>query len=139
MNRDGDVMKRRFLRAALVLLMAGSSTLYAHHPTTRVYRMGEVATIDGVIVSLVIKSPHSYIHVQAPDRSNKLRTWAIECGDSRALRRHVDAHALKVGDRVVVTGDPAVDEGLWRLRLRKLIRPADGWQWNEPLMSVGAR
>ena len=31
----------------------------------------------------------------------------------------------------IVTGDPALDEGLWRLRMRTLVRRADGWQWNE--------
>ena len=130
-------MKRTFVGAALFAILVGRGIVAAHHPTARVYRNGEAATIHGKIVSLVVKSPHSYFYVEAPDRFNKLRVWSIECGDSRAFRRRVEEKSLKLGDVVVVTGDPALDEGLWRLRLRRLVRPADGWQWNE--MEPGAR
>lgn len=124
-------MTRTLLGATLAAILAGQGTMAGHHPTNRVYRVGEPATIEGVIISLVVKSPHSFLHVQAPDRFNKMRVWAIECGDSRAFRQRVEERFLKIGDRVAVTGDPAVDEGLWRLRLRTLVRRADGWQWNE--------
>lgn len=124
-------MKRTLLGATLAAILAGQTTIAGHHPTNRVYRVGEQTTIEGVIVSLVVKSPHSFLHVQAPDRFNKMRVWAIECGDSRVFRQRVEERSLKVGDRVAVTGDPAVDEGLWRLRMRTLVRRADGWQWNE--------
>ncbi len=124
-------MKRTLLGATLAAILAGPTTVAGHHPTNRVYRVGEQTTIEGVIVSLVVKSPHSFLHVQAPDRFNKMRVWAIECGDSRAFRQRVEERSLKIGDRVAVTGDPSVDEGLWRLRMRTLVRRADGWQWNE--------
>ncbi len=124
-------MTRTLLGATLAAILAGQATMAGHHPTNRVYRVGEQTTIEGVIVSLVVKSPHSFLHVQAPDRYNKMRVWAIECGDSREFRQRVEERSLKIGDRVAVTGDPALDEGLWRLRMRTLVRRADGWQWNE--------
>lgn len=124
-------MTRTLLGATLLAVLGGQATMAAHHPTTRVYRSGEQTTIEGVIVSLVVKTPHSFLHVQAPDRYNKMRIWAIECGDTRAFRQRVEEHSLKIGDRVTVTGDPAFDEGLWRLRLRTLVRRDDGWKWSE--------
>ncbi len=124
-------MKGMLLTAVLVSLLAGAATVEGHHPTGRLYRVDEQTTIEGVVVSLIVKSPHSFIHVEAPDRLNKTRVWAVECGDGRTFRRRVDERALKPGDRVVITGDAAIDEGLWRVRLRTLVRPADGWQWRE--------
>lgn len=124
-------MMRTLLGVTLAAILVGQVTVAGHHPTARVYRAGEQTTIEGVIVSLVIKTPHSYLHVQAPDRFNKMRIWAIECDDSRTFRQRVEERALKIGDRVAVTGEPAHDEGLWRLRLRSLVRRADGWKWTE--------
>jgi hypothetical protein len=102
-----------------------------HHSTVRLYRPDEQTTIEGVIVSLVYKAPHSFLHVEAPDRSNHMRIWAVECGNSQDLRQRVEQSALKPGDRVVVTGDTAMDEGAWRVRLRTLLRRHDGWRWHE--------
>ena len=87
--------------------------------------------IEGVVVSLVHRSPHSFIHVKAPDQHKQMRVWAVECGSAEQFRRNVLDGALKPGDDIVVTGDVGRDEGLWRLRLRSVVRPRDGWRWKE--------
>ncbi len=113
------------------VLVVGETIASGHHPTARRYRVDEQTTLDGVIVSLVYKAPHSFLHVQAPDRQNTMRVWAVECGNREELRRRVHEGSLKPGDRVVVTGDTAWDEGAWRVRLRTLTRRPDGWRWRE--------
>jgi hypothetical protein len=124
-------MNARLLGATLAVVLASHSTADGHHPTARRYRADEQTTIDGVLVSLVYKAPHSFLHVQAPDRQNNMRVWAVECGNRDELRRRVQESALKPGDRVVVTGDTSWDEGAWRVRLRTLTRRQDGWRWRE--------
>jgi hypothetical protein len=47
------------------------------------------------------------------------------------LRHTLAAASLVPGDRVIVTGDPARDTGAWRMRLRTLVRPRDGWRLSE--------
>ena len=84
-----------------------------------------------VLVSIVYRRPHSYLEVRAPDGRDQMRLWAIECGDVRQVRERVADGALRPGDRVIVTGDPARDDGQWRVRLRRLVRPDDGWEWRE--------
>lgn len=103
----------------------------AHHSTVRQYRVDEQTTIEGVLVAVIYKSPHTYLHVQAQDRHRHVRVWAVECGDARHLRPRFEEGALKPGDRIVVTGEPARDEGTWRVRMRSLLRPTDGWRWRE--------
>ena len=121
----------RILRIVLVVaVVCQTVSLAAHHAITSVYRVDEQLTIDGVVVSLVYRNPHSYLQVMAPDRMNHMRLWAVECGNQQLLRRNVSEAALKPGDRVVVTGTPGRDEGQWRLLLKTLSRPRDGWQWN---------
>src|SRR2546425_3382745 len=121
----------RILRIVLVVaVVCQTVSLAAHHAITSVYRVDEQLTIDGVVVSLVYRNPHSYLQVMAPDRMNHMRLWAVECGNQQLLRRNVSEAALKPGDRVVVTGTPGRDEGQWRLLLKTLSRPRDGWRWN---------
>jgi hypothetical protein len=36
---------------------------------------------------------------------------------------------LKPGDHVVVTGDISRTAGDFRLRMRTILRPKDGWRW----------
>ncbi len=113
------------------VVVLSSVALDAHHAVAAVYRLDEQITIEGVIVSLVYRSPHSFLHVRAPDHSKHTRVWAVECGSAEQFRRNVADGALKPGDEVVVTGDVGRDEGLWRLRLRSVVRPRDGWRWKE--------
>lgn len=126
------------LRVLALLAMCGAlvpwttSDLGAHHSPVGIYRTGERAVIDGVLVSIVYRRPHSYLYLEdrSPDRRH-MRVWAIESGESRWLRARVDEGALRPGDRIVVTGEPATDDGTLRVRLRRLVRPADGWGWEE--------
>src|SRR5262245_44024562 len=124
-------MHARILRIVFVsALVRQTASLAAHHAVASVYRLDEQTTIDGVLVSLVYRNPHSYLQVMAPDRTNHMRVWAVECGNQQLLLRNVSESALKPGDRVVVTGNAGRDEGQWRLLLRTLLRPRDGWRWN---------
>jgi hypothetical protein len=116
--------------AGLVLL--GAIAVSAHHPFTDTYREDEQITITGTVAALVYRNPHSYIHVMAPDRSAQMHRWAVECTSHDVIRRNSQMEqALKPGDQVVVTGSPGRDPGTWRLRLRTIVRPRDGWTWSE--------
>jgi hypothetical protein len=118
------------LIAGVLALSAGSVS--AHHAYGSIYREDEVVAIEGDLVDFIHRNPHSYLHVRAPDRSSQMRLWAVECGSSARLRlKGLIGQTLKPGDRVVVTGSPGRDAGTWRLRLRSIERPSDGWRWSD--------
>lgn len=123
----------RILSAVMLTggVLLSSVALDAHHALGAVYRLDEQMTIEGVVVALVYRSPHSFIHVKAPDQARHMRIWAVECGSAEQFRRNVLDGALKPGDDVVVTGDVGRDESAWRLRLRSFQRLRDGWRWKE--------
>lgn len=68
------------------------------------------------------------IELIVPEIRDDSERWSIECGDAGA--EDVIA-ALKPGQRVVVTGLPAATAGTKRLLIRSLVRPADGFNWQE--------
>lgn len=116
---------------ALVALVA--RPLAAHHSPVGTYRTDEQTTVEGVLVSILYRRPHSFLYVEdrTPDRKQQMRVWAIESGEGSWLRARIDEGSLRPGDRIVVTGEPARDDGARRLRLRRLVRPSDGYGWAE--------
>jgi hypothetical protein len=112
-------------------------SLAAHHSVAEKYRVDERVTIEGELVTVIFRNPHSYLHVRAPDRAAHPRVWAVESGRGMQLRHALEGATLKPGDRVIVTGDPGRDDGQWRMRLRTIIRPRDGWRWTEGPVAFG--
>jgi hypothetical protein len=124
-------MRPSFIAVVLAGVVIGAASMAAHHSRAAVYREHERITIVGELVTLVYRNPHSFLHVKAPDRDAQPRVWAVESGPGRQLREIQSAAGLAPGDRVVVTGDPGRDAGAWRIRLRTIERPRDGWRWTE--------
>ena len=123
------------IRLAVVMLAAAAvawgASLAAHHSVGGVYRDDERVTIEGELVTLVYRNPHSYLHVLAPDRQKHQRVWAIETASGLQLRHTLAVASLVPGDRVIVTGAPGRDDSTWRIQLRTLVRPSDGWRFTE--------
>lgn len=115
------------------LIVLSDASVLAHHSPVGIYRTDVQTTVDGVLVSIVYRRPHSYLYVEArsPGPSNEMRVWAVECDTDPRVRARVTEGILRPGDRIIVTGEPARDDGAWRVRLRRLVRPSDGWGWQE--------
>jgi hypothetical protein len=91
------------VRLATMILAAGLGwgvSLAAHHSVADKYRVGERVTIEGELVTLIFRNPHSYLHVSAPDRTAHTRLWAVESGRGLQLRQALESATLKPGDRV---------------------------------------
>jgi thiamine monophosphate kinase len=78
----------------------------------------------------MFRNPHSWVHVMAPDETGEMRRWAIEWGAAGTLdRQGVNRDTLKVGDHVVITGNPGRNALDHRVRMQTLLRPADNYGW----------
>jgi hypothetical protein len=109
----------------------GTVSIDAHHSFASTYLEDQVIAIEGDLVDVVYRNPHSFIHVMAPDASMRMRLWAVEASNRGQLRlQGVFEETLKPGDHLVITGSPGRDAGAWRLRLRTIVRPKDGWRWS---------
>ena len=79
----------------------------------------------------MFRNPHSFVHVEAPDDSGKMETWAIEWGGGGQLAREgVNRDTLKPGDLVKITGNPGRNPEDHRIRMRSIERPSDGFKWS---------
>ena len=124
-------MKWLFLGTAILAMAA---PLAAHHSYAATYFENKTATIEGNVVKVTFRNPHSFITVEAPDAHGELARWAVEWASGQALSGHGITHeTLKVADHVVVIGNPSRDAADYRMRMLSITRPKDGWRWSGTL------
>ena len=127
-------MKRTLMVVLAAATVTGGAHLYAHHSQVAVYDSNKTESIEGKVVQVLIRSPHSWVHVEAKDAEGKVQRFAIEWGGAAQLSRQgVDGKTLKVGDVVKITGRPGRNKVDHRLLMMYMERPVDGWTWgNRP-------
>ena len=126
-------MKRSLVGVVASVLLAGSAAI-AHHSQVAVYHSNTEQKIEGELVQVMIRSPHSWVHVEAKDEKGEIQRYAIEWGGAAQLRNAgVDGKTLKIGDKVRITGRPGRNAMDHRLLMMFIERPSDGWSWgNKP-------
>lgn len=126
-------MTRTFTAALVATALVAGGHVYAHHSQVAVYESNTTKTIEGRIVQVLIRSPHSFVHVEVADEKDpngKPLRYGIEWGSATQLTRSgIDGRTLKLGDIVQVTGRPGRDPADHRLLVMSMVRPSDGWKW----------
>jgi hypothetical protein len=123
-------MERLLVAAVAAWTCVFGALAYAHHSFAATYIEDKSVTIEGELVQVLFRNPHSFVHVMAPDKDGKMQRWAIEWGGGAALSgQGVTAASLKPGDKVVVRGQPGRNPADHRMRMLKITRPSDGWAW----------
>src|SRR5438309_1774350 len=80
----------------------------AHHSLDATYDLGQEVEIEGKVLQVLIRNPHSFLHVQAPDSQGVTQRWALEwqhCAGKLA-KQGIQLGTLKVGDELTVTMNP---------------------------------
>jgi hypothetical protein len=116
--------------AVLMGAVCIAGSVRAHHSFSATYLEDREVTIEGDLIAFLFRNPHAFVHVSAPDGDGEMQRWAVEWGGAAALRGQVTRDTLKPGEHVVVTGNPGRNPADHRLRLRRISRPADGWEWS---------
>jgi len=114
-----------FLTAAFVPGRAS-----AHHSFSATYDTSKTVTVEGKVTQFLLRNPHSFLHITAIDKDGKEQNWNIEWAAAGQLGgAGVNRDSLKVGDPVVITGNPARDPADQRLRMVTVKRTSDGFNW----------
>jgi hypothetical protein len=121
------------LVVAMVILLA-AAPLPAHHSFAATYMEdAPPMEIKGTLKSFKIQNPHSYVQIEdekLTDKEGNPVRWVVEWGAAAQLAtQNVTVTTLKSGDKVVVTGAPGRNADDFRLLMRTITRPADGWKW----------
>jgi hypothetical protein len=116
--------------AATLLLAA--ATAQAHHSFAGTYDVKKTVTIEGTLVGVQLRNPHSFVQIETRDANGQTQTWAAEwSGLPQLAGAGITAHTLKVGDPVIITGNPARTPGLTKLRMVTFKRTSDGFTWGD--------
>ena len=121
-------MKR--IVVSIAMAAALGATAHAHHSFSAYYFESQSVSIEGDIVAFDYTAPHAWVHVMAPDTGGALRRYSAEWGNpTRLARDKVTKDTLRAGDRVIITGSPGRNASEYKLHLKRIVRPADGWSW----------
>ena len=123
------------MKRTLIVLIAVAASLvaaraWAHHSFAATYIESQKVTVEGDLVQFQWRNPHSFVQIIAKDAKGQQQRWSAEWGSGGQLgNQGVARDTLKVGDHLVITGDPSRTPGDFRLRVRTIFRPSDGWRW----------
>jgi hypothetical protein len=128
-------MRFYFWAAALL----ASNAAYAHHSLAATYDLDKESTIQGKVVEFLLRNPHSWLLVEAPDEKGQMQQWAIEWGAGGVLvSQGITRTKLKAGDEVVITIRPGQRPEDHRGLVKILRRPSDGFEWGtKPGETIG--
>jgi hypothetical protein len=114
----------------LAAITAAALTLSAHHSFSAYYFEEQSITLEGVVQEFQYRSPHALLMFDVRDAQRQTRTYAAEWANpSRLNRQGITRDTLKPGDAVVVTGSPGRTATEYKVHLKGIRRPADGWAW----------
>jgi len=128
--KENPFMKSRVLILAFVAASFLPMVVLAHHSFTATYDTAKTVTIEGKVTQFLLRNPHSFLHVTAIGKDGKEQNWNVEWAAAGQLGgAGVTRDSLKVGDPVVITGNPARDAADQRLRMVTVKRTSDGFNW----------
>jgi hypothetical protein len=116
---------------ALALALSGV-TVSAHHSIESIYDVKQEVRLEGRIIQVLLRNPHSFLQIEVPDQSGTMQRWALEFpkGSKSLLKQGIQPGTLRVGDQVSITMNPPRKPGAALGSLVTLRRASDGFEWS---------
>ena len=94
--------------AVVMLLACAAASVRAQQPHSTTYDTTRRVTLKGPVTRIEWATPHAFLFLDVRDATGVVRPWGVEIGDPIDLERvGWTAHAVHVGDTVIVDGVPA--------------------------------
>lgn len=124
-------MQCRSVLRAVAGIGVSAFTASAHHSLDRTYDLKKEVTLEGKVLQLLLRNPHSFLQLEAPDETGAMRRWALEWPGAGSLAKvGINRDTLKNGDALVVTVHPGFKPADHRGVLSTLYRESDGLAWD---------
>ena len=135
-QRNGGVGHTVLTRSWWALVLGGVAILCApllgHHSFAVYYIEADTIEIEGDIVEFQYKNPHAWIQIVGQENFGRPKAYAAEwASTSRLDRDGITKNTLHVGDSVRIWAAPSRDPNDNRIRLKRIERRSDGWQWGQ--------
>ena len=109
--------------AGVVVLMAATMSVSAHHSFSAEFDGSKKVTLEGTVVMMEWVNPHSWLHIDVTQPDGSVVRWKIEGGSPSVLfRKGWNRDSLPAGIKVKVVGFQAKD-GSFRASSRDLQFP----------------
>ncbi len=103
---------------------------YGHHAFAAYYLEDQTVSIEGQLTEFDYLNPHAWLHIASTDSNGIVQRVSAEWSNPGRLKQQgITKETLKPGDRVIMTGSPARNPSEYKIHLKRLERPADGWAW----------
>src|SRR5690348_11906985 len=120
-------MKIKWLAIAGAFLLAVAAS--AHHSLAATYLDKEVK-LDGKILDLLLRNPHSFLQIEAPDEDGVMQRWSLEWRSSGQLGQQGNQpQTLKGGGEVVNPKNPSAKARDQPGAFKTLHPKSDGFGW----------
>jgi len=130
-------MKTALLSIGL-LALAAAIPAWAHHSFAAYYDEQQNIKVEGKVTAFLYRSPHSFVELESTDENGVTTRWAAEWfSSSRLTRVGIVQDTFKPGDHVIITGAPGRAAGDHRVHLKTIVRPSDGFKFDQ--MARGGR
>jgi len=127
---QGGIMKRLLGAFIVVWACLMGAQVHAHHSFASTYVENKAVTIEGDLVQLLYRNPHSFMQVTVREADGSTARYAIEwTGVSELGAEGVTSETLKLGDHLILSGNLGQNASDRRVRLTSLRRPSDGFGW----------
>ena len=124
-------MRGTLFALAAAVIVAATPAL-AHHSFAAYYHEDQSMSVEGQVQEFQFRSPHAILLVTARTPEGQTETYAAEWGNPQRLgRQGITKETLKPGDFVVLTGSPGRTASEFKMHLKGIRRPADGWSWGQ--------
>ena len=105
-------MRKKAIGAAAIgaMIVASGGTALAHHSFGAEFDQNAPVKLEGTVIKFEWVNPHSWIHINVPDKSGKNVEWKVEGGaPSALLRRGWNRNSLPAGTKIIVQAFRARD------------------------------
>jgi hypothetical protein len=124
------MMQRKPAVLLITTAIVFGATAFAHHSLSATYYPEKEVKLEGKILDLLLRNPHSFLQIEARDESGTMQRWSLEWRSSGQLgQQGIKRDTLKVGDEVTITMNPSRTPGDHRGALKTLHRKSDGFGW----------
>jgi hypothetical protein len=125
-------MKRYLVVLLVAVAMLAGARAYAHHSFAATYFEDRMVTIEGDLAQFQFRNPHSWVHVNVKEKDGTVVRYAVEWGGTGQLgNTGITRDTLKIGDHVVISGNPARNPKQHQVRMLSLHRTKDGFGWGK--------
>jgi hypothetical protein len=123
-------MKRYLVVLVVAAAALAGAQAYAHHSFAATYLEDRMVTIEGDLVQFLFRNPHSWVHVNVKEKDGTVVRYAVEWGGTAQLgNQGVTRDTLKIGDHVIISGNPGRNAEKHQVRMLSLHRTRDGFGW----------